>query len=39
MNVVRYASLMAIKRDSIEIKKEDIIKAIRREKLKEGKII
>jgi len=39
MNVIRYASLMAIKRDSTEIIQSDILKAIRREKLKEGKIV
>jgi len=39
MNVIRYASLMAIKRKSSEIFQEDIIKGIRREKFKEGKII
>ena len=39
MNVIRYASLMAIKRDSFVILESDILKAIRREKLKEGKII
>ena len=39
MNVIRYASLMAIKRESFEIEQSDIIKAIRREKFKEGKII
>jgi len=39
MNVIRYASLMAIKRDSNKIMQSDIIKGIRREKFKEGKII
>jgi len=39
INVIRYASLMAIKRDSTEIIQSDILKAIRREKFKEGKII
>lgn len=39
MNVIRYASLMSIKNNSIEITQEDIIKGIRREKIKEGKII
>jgi len=39
MNVIRYASLMAIKRDSTEIMQSDILRSIRREKLKEGKIV
>lgn len=39
MNVVRYASLMAIHRKSFEIKEEDIIQGIRRENYKEGKLV
>jgi ATP-dependent 26S proteasome regulatory subunit len=39
MNVIRYASLMAISRDANEIFQEDIIKGIRREKFKEGKLV
>lgn len=39
MNVVRYASLMAIQSNTQEISESHIIKGIKREKLKEGKII
>ncbi|MBN2824204.1 MAG: hypothetical protein JXQ76_02685, partial [Campylobacterales bacterium] len=39
INIIRTASLMAIERESNEIRKEDIVGAIRREKFKEGKII
>ena len=39
VNVIRFASLMAINRNSTEIDEEDIIVGIRREKYKEGKII
>ena len=39
MNVVRYASLMAIKNETTLIKQEDIINGIRREKFKEGKLV
>ncbi len=39
INVVRYASLMAITRNSNEIQRHDIIKGIRREFQKEGKTI
>lgn len=39
MNVVRYASLMAIKNGTTKIDEKDIINGIRREKLKEGKLI
>ena len=39
MNVIRYASLMAIKKNTLEIAQSDVLQAIRREKFKEGKII
>ena len=39
MNVIRYASLMAIKDKENKILKKNIITAIKREKYKEGKII
>jgi len=39
MNVIRYASLMAIERESFQIKEEDIIQGIRRENYKEGKLV
>jgi len=39
MNVIRYASLMAIKEKTEVIKQSDIIKGIRREKFKEGKLV
>ncbi len=39
VNVVRYASLMTIARNSVEILNHDIIKGIRREFQKEGKTI
>ncbi len=39
MNVVRYASLMAIKNKTTIIKQADVIKGIRREKYKEGKLV
>lgn len=39
MNVVRFSSLMAIKNSTEEIREEDVITGIRREKFKEGKII
>ena len=39
MNVIRYASLMAIKKETLEISQSDVIQAIRREKFKEGKLI
>lgn len=39
MNVIRYASLMAIKNGHKKISQEEIVKGIRREKFKEGKII
>lgn len=39
INVVRYASLMAISRKSTEIRNNDILKGIRREFQKEGKTI
>lgn len=39
MNIVRYASLMAIKNGGNTIENEDLLKAIRREKFKEGKLV
>ncbi len=39
MNVIRFSSLMAIKRKNNIIIHEDIIKGIRREKYKEGKLV
>jgi len=39
MNVVRYSSLMALKRDSNQIRWSDILVGIRREYLKEGKTL
>lgn len=39
MNVIRYASLMAIKNKTKIIKHDDVINGIRREKYKEGKLV
>jgi ATP-dependent 26S proteasome regulatory subunit len=39
MNVVRYASLLALSRESKVIRKDDIEEGIRREMLKEGRIV
>jgi ATP-dependent 26S proteasome regulatory subunit len=39
MNVVRYSSLMALRRNEKEIKLEDVEQGIKKEFLKEGKLV
>ncbi len=39
MNVIRYASLMALHNNSTKISQDDIINGIRKEKYKEGKLV